>query len=52
MEVIYRDEALKDIVYWKKSGQKTVYNGTDHFLKALIMYSLNMIPDMIRIRPR
>lgn len=24
MEVIYRDEALKDIVYWKKSGQKTI----------------------------
>lgn len=23
MEVIYRDEAIKDIVYWKKSGQKT-----------------------------
>ncbi|MGD9930144.1 MAG: Txe/YoeB family addiction module toxin [Mangrovibacterium sp.] len=24
MEVIYRDEALKDITYWKKSGQKTI----------------------------
>lgn len=24
MEVIYKDEALKDIAYWKKSGQKTV----------------------------
>jgi toxin YoeB len=24
MEVIYRDEALKDIAYLKKSGQKTI----------------------------
>jgi toxin YoeB len=35
MEIIYSDEAQKDIAYWKKSGKKIVQKKIQQILKAI-----------------
>ncbi|MBB3054835.1 Txe/YoeB family addiction module toxin [Mucilaginibacter gotjawali] len=35
MEIIYSDEALKDIEYWKKSGNKIVQRKIQQLLDAI-----------------
>jgi len=35
MEIIYSDEAQKDIAYWKKSGNKIVQKKIQQMLKAI-----------------
>ncbi len=35
MEIIYSDEALKDIEYWKKSGNKIIQKKIQQLLDAI-----------------
>ena len=35
MEIIYSEEAQKDIVYWKKSGNKTIQKKITQLLNAI-----------------
>jgi toxin YoeB len=35
MEIIYSDEAKRDIEYWKKSGNKAIQNKIQELLKVI-----------------
>lgn len=41
MEVIYRAEALKDISYWKKSGQKTIQAKITRLIEDIKLHPYN-----------
>ena len=38
MEIIYKDEAILDIKYWKKSGNKQVQNKITELIKDIIRH--------------
>ncbi|MCL2132396.1 MAG: Txe/YoeB family addiction module toxin [Lentimicrobiaceae bacterium] len=39
MEIIYKDEALLDLKYWKKSGNKQVQKEITDLIKDIILHS-------------
>ncbi|HEX7585002.1 MAG TPA: Txe/YoeB family addiction module toxin [Prolixibacteraceae bacterium] len=38
MEVVYKDKALEDIKFWKKSGQKTTQNKISSLIEDIIQH--------------
>ena len=43
MEVIYKSEALKDIDYWKKSGNKVVQNRITELINDICLHPFSGI---------
>jgi len=38
MEVVYKDKAIEDIMFWKKSGQKTTQNRISRLIEDILQH--------------
>jgi toxin YoeB len=38
MEVVYKDKAIDDIRFWKKSGQKTIQNKISRLIEDIMQH--------------
>jgi toxin YoeB len=38
MEVVYKDKAIEDIKFWKKSGQKTIQNRISRLIEDILQH--------------
>jgi len=38
MEVVFKDKALNDIKFWKKSGQKTIQNRISKLIEDILQH--------------
>jgi toxin YoeB len=38
MEVVYKDKAIEDIKFWKKSGQKTTQNKISRLIEDILQH--------------
>jgi len=38
MEVVYKDKAIDDIRFWKKSGQKTIQNKISRLIEDIVQH--------------
>lgn len=38
MEVVFKDKAIEDIIFWKKSGQKTIQNKISKLIEDIQLH--------------
>lgn len=41
MEVVYKDKAVDDIRFWKKSGQQTIQNKISRLIEDILQHPYN-----------